>query len=312
VKRALAIVVIVLLAAFGALARTFSPLVFEVPPLVIDALPAASPPEGMSLSAIPTGAMESRAAFAFRGGDFGEKRDFPMTPILIRHPKGNLLIDAGFGRDIDAHVTGLGGMMKALTTYRKGTAAAEQLEANGLHVKDLAGVLITHSHWDHVSGLDSLEGIPVWMNEAEEDFVASGTPHAALFRSFGKLATRRYELDGGPYLGFPRSHDVWSDGSIVVVPAPGHTPGSVVVFVALPSGARYALLGDLVWQMEGIDIPTERPWLARSMINENREQVRESVVRVAAIHRRFPEMHIVPAHDAGVAAMLPIFPAAAR
>ena len=48
------------------------------------------------------------------------------------------------------------------------------------------------------------------------------------------------------------------------------------------------------------------------MIQENREQVRESVVRVAAIHRRFPEMHIVPAHDARLAATLPIFPDVAQ
>ena len=311
-KRAIVIVVVLLLIAFGAFVSTFSALVLEVPELAADTLPSASPPEDMSLSAIPTGAMESVAAFAFRGGSFSDKRDFPMTAILIRHPKGNLLVDAGFGRDVDQHVTGLGRIMKTITTYRKGTPAAEQLEANGVHVKDLAGVLLTHSHWDHVSGLDSLAGVPVWMNDVEASFAAGGTPHAALFRSFGELETHRYEFDGGPYLGFPQSHDVWEDGSVVIVPAPGHTPGSVVVFVALPSGARYALLGDLVWQMDGIDIPTERPWLARSMINENREQVRESVVRVAAIHRRFPDMHIVPAHDARVAATLPVLPAVAQ
>jgi len=311
-KRAIIVIVLLLLGAFGAFARTFSPVRFDVPPLAIDTLPPASPPAGMSLSAIATGAMESRAALAFRGGSFGDKRDFPMTPILVRHPKGNLLIDAGFGRDVDAQVASLGGVMKAATTYRKGTPAAAQLEAKGFHVADLAGVLLTHSHWDHVSGLDSLKGVPVWMNEAEQSFVDGGSPHAALMRSFGKLDTRRYEFDGGPYFGFPQSHDVWGDGSIVVVPAPGHTPGSVVIFVTLPSGTRYALLGDLVWQMEGIDIPTERPWLARSLINENREQVRESIVRVAAIHRRFPEIHIVPAHDARVAATLPMFPDTAK
>jgi glyoxylase-like metal-dependent hydrolase (beta-lactamase superfamily II) len=59
-------------------------------------------------------------------------------------------------------------------------------------------------------------------------------------------------VEAGPYLGFPRSHDVYGDGSIVCVPAPGHTPGSIIVFVTLPNNVRYALVGDLVWQREGL------------------------------------------------------------
>jgi len=47
------------------------------------------------------------------------------------------------------------------------------------------------------------------------------------------------------YMGLTQSRDLYGDGSIVIVPAPGHTPGSVVVFVTLPGGARYAFVGDL-------------------------------------------------------------------
>ena len=64
-------------------------------------------------------------------------------------------------------------------------------------------------------------------------------------------------------LGFPRSHDVYGDGAIVCVPAPGHTPGSIIVFVALPNNVRYALVGDLVWQREGLTNLEERPLLSR-------------------------------------------------
>jgi glyoxylase-like metal-dependent hydrolase (beta-lactamase superfamily II) len=38
----------------------------------------------------------------------------------------------------------------------------------------------------------------------------------------------------------------------VIVPARGHTPGSVVMFITLSGGARYAFVGDLVWQLEGL------------------------------------------------------------
>jgi glyoxylase-like metal-dependent hydrolase (beta-lactamase superfamily II) len=169
--------------------------------------------------------------------------------------------------------------------------------------------LLTHAHWDHVSGLPDLAGVPVWMSPEERQFVASGGPMGALFRSFTGLTVREYAWDGGPYLGFPRSHDVWSDGSIVLVPAPGHTQGSIVAFVTLPSGSRFAFVGDLVWQREGIEIPAERPWASRELVDEDPAAVRENIARMARVHAQFPAITIVPAHDARVWAELPAFPA---
>lgn len=305
---ALAIVLLVLVGLI-ALGRSFAPAAMEVPALAIDSLPHASPPAGMSLSMLPTGSMKSNAAFAYRGGKFGDEREFAMPAILVRHPRGNLLFDTGFGRNVDEHVKTLPALMQMTTTYTKGTPAAEQLNAKGFKIADLAGVVLTHSHWDHVSGLDSLPGVPVWVNAAEQSFIAEQSSKVAVIGSLGELKYKAYEFDGGPYLGFAQSHDVWGDGSIVLVPAPGHTPGSIVAFITLPSGKRYALLGDLVWQSEGINLPAERPWLLRRIINEDDGLVRENIVRVAAIHRRFPEIAMVPAHDARAAAMLPVFPA---
>jgi glyoxylase-like metal-dependent hydrolase (beta-lactamase superfamily II) len=306
------ILVLLVLVGLIALGRSFSAATLEVPPLAIESLPKASPPAGMSLSMLPTGAIKSTAAFAFRGGKFGDERNFVMPVILVRHPRGNLLFDTGFGRNVDEQVKTLPRLMQLSTTYEKGTPAAEQLTANGFKLTDLAGVVLTHSHWDHVSGLDSLPGVPVWMNAAEQKFIADEPENAVVLRGLGELKYQTYEFDGGPYLGFPSSHDVWGDGSIVLVPAPGHTPGSTVAFITLPSGKRYALLGDLVWQLEGINLPAERPWLLRRIINEDDAQVRENIIRVAAIHQRFREINMIPAHDARAAALLPVFPAVER
>ena len=308
-KRVLRVVLLLVLVAGGALFWSFLPANLPMPAPIADALPPASPPAGMSISVLDTGSIQSRAVLAFRGGAFGDERTFAMAPILVRHPRGDLLIDAGFGRDIDAHVKTMPWLGRMLTDYTKGTPAGEQLAGAGMSPASLKGVLITHAHYDHVSGLDSLAGAPVWANDAERAFIDGDAPQAALMRSFQSLDYHAYAFDGGPYLGFPRSHDVWGDGSVVVVPAPGHTPGSVVVFLALPSGKRYALLGDLVWAMEGITLPAERPWLPRWLIGEDAAQVRENVTRLAAIHARYPEIELVPAHDIRALATLPHFPA---
>ena len=105
---------------------------------------------------------------------------------------------------------------------------------------------------------------------------------------------------------------MYGDGSIVVVPAPGHTPGSVIVFLTLPSGTRYALVGDLVWQREGISQREERPWLQRTLADRDPTAVRDNILRMAAIAARFPDIVIVPAHDARGFAEMPTLPAAPR
>lgn len=110
-------------------------------------------------------------------------------------------------------------------------------------------------------------------------------------------------------LGFPRSHDVFGGGSLVVVPAPGHTPGSVVVFLTLPDQKRFAFLGDLVWQREGVTEREERPWVQRTLGDTDPAQVRDSILRVAALHARLPELTLASAHDSRGFEALPPLPA---
>jgi N-acyl homoserine lactone hydrolase len=102
----------------------------------------------------------------------------------------------------------------------------------------------------------------VWVPAPERSFIRKGG-NGQFGKPFSGVRYEEYGFEGGPYLGFPRSHDVYGDGSIVVVPSPGHTPGSVIIFLTLPDGKRYALVGDLVWQREGITLREERPWLSQ-------------------------------------------------
>lgn len=311
-KRALVAVAVALAVAVGALAFTFRPERIAVPPLAADRLPPASPPEGMTLSALPTGSMASVAAFAYRGGGLRDARRFGMTAVLVRHPKGDLLFDTGFGRDVDRHHRYAPALMRIASSYEKETPVADQLAAAGYDPRRLAGVVLTHAHWDHVSGLADLPGVPVWIPAEERAFVASGARMNALARDLGAVPWRTYAFDGPPILGFPRSHDVWGDGSVVLVPAPGHTPGSIVAFVTLPSGARYALLGDLVWLVDALELPADRPWIMRATVDEDPAAVRQAIGRIAAIRARFPEVRLLPAHDARAFAALPRFPDVAR
>ena len=303
---ALALLAATVLATLG-LMLTFTGARLELPAVDVGELPPASPPPGMSISALPTGTYETRATFSFRGGSWGDVRKFAATALLVRHPKGNLLIDAGMGRNVDEQMKLLPAMQRA--PHEKGAPAVVQLAAGGLAPHDLAAVIPTHAHWDHVSGLDDLGGVPVLTSAAAKRFRDARTHDTDVLRSLAGVPYQPYDFDGGAYLGFPRSHDVWGDGAVVIVPAPGHTPDSVIVFINLPSGARYALLGDLVWQMDGIDLPAEKPWMLRRVIHEDDDEVHKDLALVRAAARKFPRLHLVPAHDASAFRAIPIFPA---
>ncbi|MET0342948.1 MAG: MBL fold metallo-hydrolase [Polyangiales bacterium] len=295
--------------ALFALVSTFRSSPFEaIAPMEV-ALPDARPPAGMALSALPTSIIDARAGFAFRGGAFDEPRAFAQTAVLVRHPRGDLLFDTGVGAEADAQFARTSWLMHTFSKQTVGVPAAKQLRDAGYDFAKLAGIMPTHVHWDHISALAEFPGVPVWLNARERAFVDEGGEITALMRSFGPLPVRSYAFEPVPYLGFAERLDVFGDGAVVLVPAPGHTPGSILAFVALPSGRRFLLLGDLVWQTDGITRREERPWLVRRIVDHDPAEVRVAIARVAGIAARFPALTLLPAHDARAMRALPVFPA---
>ncbi len=294
------------LVATAALLWSFVPTVLSVPAAGELRLAAAAPrpPADMRVGVLHAGRMASQAALAYRGGAF-EDRVFGMDVVIVEHPAGTLLFDAGFGRNLAQHAKTLPALVRRVSQLTPETAVVDQLAGASVALDRIKGVVLTHAHWDHVSGLDDLRGLPVWITQAELDFIRSGHPATRLARDLGALDYRVYGFDGGPYWGFARSHDVFGDGSVVLVPAGGHTPGSIVAFIHAPDGRSYALIGDLAWQREGVEQPAERPWLSRQLVDEDAAAVRALLARIHLLQRAVPHLTIVPAHDRRVMQTLP-------
>jgi glyoxylase-like metal-dependent hydrolase (beta-lactamase superfamily II) len=304
-KGGLAAVAVVNYSATGLFLSTYGPAPLPRPEPYAGELPPASPPPDMAAFQLTTGFIHRTSAFAYRGGAFSDPWDSTMTSVLVRHPRGDILIDTGLGRRIDTQFQLESPQLHAITKYNKLTPAADQLDAAGYDRTSLRAILLTHAHWDHISGVADFPGVPVLLTRAEREFIPVGK-NMGIARSISDADYQVYDFPSGPYLGFERSLDFYNDGSLVVVPAPGHTPGSVIAFMVLPNGQRFAFVGDLAWQRESITEREERPWLIRTNLEDDPSEVRDNLAHMNAVWQRFPKLILAPAHDARGFAELPL------
>lgn len=289
---------------------------FTKRPLSVPASPGIPLPEppgvsGVSVSVVPTATIEGLQAFSVRGGSLGQSYQSAIAAFLIEHPKGKLLLDAGAAREASAHLGTTPWLIRTASKLTVHRSTVDALAAGGVTPKQLDAILLTHSHWDHVSGLaDFGAQVPVWMT-AEELAYAWQEDGGNLFRELepqAKLRVEEIQLLDGAYGPFPWSRDHFGDGSVIILPLGGHTPGSIGVLVNLASGTRYLFIGDTAWASEGVDWPAEKsPWV-RGMVDSDPGLVRDQLVLLNKLQDTEPELVIVPAHDARVQAKMAQFP----
>ncbi len=304
-KKILLSILALIVIALGAFVYTFTSQPLDVPEGKAASLQSVTLPEGVSIRTIASGRIISSAALSYRGGNFQEERGLLIGGILVEHPNGSILFDAGFGANVSEHLKTIPWLVQKLIKVEFGKPIAEQLKSAGIPLETIKAIYITHAHWDHVSGAEDFKNIPVFMSKKEEFFITNGNPVTKLARQLIKNRLRHYDFKSGPYMGFEKSHDVYGDGSIVIVPMSGHTPGSIAAFVNTSDGKRYVLIGDTAWQKEGVDLPAERPWLSRKLADYNSKQIKKHLVRLHKLSRDNPDLIIVPAHDKRILDKLP-------
>ena len=316
VKRTLTSVLIILVVSIALIGYSFVPTRLDVKAYhssdtFQSPADTASLPE-VALSVIECGRMKSRQSFVFLGGSWAEDYFSGMAAVLIRHPKATMLFDTGFGANVDEHIKSIPMLMRALTTYDKETNAARQLQEHGIAPDQIDRIILSHWHWDHVSGAEDFPGVEVMLSKAEEDNIQTLSASELISRMRGRLKLCSFDFTSGAYENFDRSFDIFSDGSLVLVPLPGHTPGSTGLFVNLRSGKRFFFIGDLTWAIEGVRLPAERPWISRKLVDLDEEQVRRSIIKVHQLHERRPDLIVVPAHDRRIHDQIANFPEVER
>lgn len=307
-------VLLMLVAAAAMLEVVDRPLLLadHAGPALPQQLPAAAPPAGLRFTVFQTAhSAAAPEALVVAGGRWGQPRQLVQQAVLIRHPRGNLLYDTGLGRQIAAQFAVNSAFYRRFFAHAAVNPLVDQMAAHGESPQDIRVIVPSHMHWDHISALPDLPWAQVWAEPAERQGAHEGEPPAFLASQFeGVQHWRDLHYTDGPYLGFARSRDVHGDGSIVLVPLPGHTRGQVGLFLTLPSGRRYFFIGDATWTIEGVNAPADRPWLTRHLVHLDDDETlnRNAIAHIHHIARAYPAMQVVPVHDEHVARQLPRYP----
>lgn len=287
--------------------------------VVATGLGATEPPAAtavkpaVSFSIVRTAKVSVMEGLLYSGGSVTDKVDTNFSAFLIRHGSSTLLLDTGLGRQVaEQYQQDMPIWLRLFFRYEDPVLTArQQLDSAG--IGPIQTIFLTHSHWDHASGVTDFPEATIWASAPEMEMIRHprGGIRGSWSSQVGAKSTQWASLDfkSGPYESFDASLDVFDDGSLVLVPLFGHTPGSIGLFVTVDSGKRYFFIGDAVWAAKALTDSQPKFLAARVLVDQNAEQTQHVIEQIHALIARYPDLVVVPAHDGTVQNALGYFPA---
>lgn len=205
------------------------------------------------------------------GVNVGESREFSDNCYLIRHGDRLFMWDSGLSDSIADKPEGVTSANGLLTMWVRKTLAS-QLAAIGVASTDVTDLAVSHFHSDHVGNANLFSSAKLYIQDAE--YAAAFGPDAS---KFGFAPPLYEKLKANEMLKLNGDHDVFGDGSVVILSTPGHTPGHQCLLVRLPERGTVILSGDMTHFHENW---TERRVPSR---NFNKQQSIQSMERIAAL-----------------------------
>lgn len=205
------------------------------------------------------------------GTDWG-KVDLIRTSYRIVGPGRSVVVDTGYD---EAGARRLGADRGAYGRVQQALSRANL-------------IVFTHEHEDHLGGAftspDLARFAPRLLLTAEQLASSEGPPWP--------VSVRRPSA-----LGYDMLHAVAP--GVVLIKAPGHTPGSQMIYVRRADGRQFLFMGDVASMADNVRIGRQRSRYVTSFVSGgDRAAVGAQVSAIAELSSRHTELVLVPGHDA--------------
>ena len=224
-------------------------------------------------------ARPSVPCFALRPGCFGQA-EMTRASFQVVTASGNYMLETGMDEDLAREYNQHEGFSEVVWTHTQEALSAAK------------GILATHEHPDHMGGIVRHRD-PASLTDK---LYLTGEQFAALagLAKTGALPDALRDVEpinlSGPHRIAP---------GIVMIPAPGHTPGSVIFYVKMSYGAEVLFIGDIAYTLENVIKGLDRPRFVRFLMvsPEDRNAVIHQLKALHDLSIDHPDILIVPAHD---------------
>jgi glyoxylase-like metal-dependent hydrolase (beta-lactamase superfamily II) len=241
---------------------------------------------------------------------------FPAGFACIEHPQaGLILFDTGYSRRFAMETSRFPAALYRWLTpvfFEEANSALWQLQRMGYAAEDVAIIVISHFHGDHIAGLrDFPKAQFIYAAEAYEkvrrkrglaavkagylpgllpnDFEERSHPFKLPMASFSRNYTSL--PIGSP---FPTGYDILGDGSLLAVDLPGHAEGQIGLFLSTDL-QDFLLCADAAWSSRAIR-DNLLPHPLAGLIMSDRGSYKHSFSKLIELNQRFPSVRIIPSH----------------
>lgn len=219
----------------------------------------------------------------------------PSVAYLARHPsRGAVILDTGLRAGACDY--GLRPVYWVPCRNAPGGDLVSQLKASGLAPQEIRHIIPSHFHGDHISGLGALldyADAPVLVTQAALDEVRS--PLRALSGVPARMlaADMRVEVIDAAWredarLG--RVFDVFGDGSLKLLPTPGHSAGHV-------SALARTAQGEVLLAFDAAHLRANLELGVPSGASASKRDAKESLQRIARLAQANPDLRVVFGHE---------------